>query len=233
MKRYVVSIVIVMAVLIAAFSAFGQDADRANRAEQRQNMKERFQNMSPEEREKFRAEMQEKKQQWENMSAEERSQLRAEMRERYGSSSRSSGYEQQLKSIKAIESQVAKLKRALEVMAPENRSRLNELSKEESKKLREEMNSARAQWRGAINAIEKELARLKGPDRSAAESKARLTELRAIHKLAVKENATQTAERLDKLIMAYQRGSVGREREPREGQPRQRRERPVRQEETE
>jgi hypothetical protein len=65
------------------------------------------------------------------------------------------------------------------------------------------------------------------------ESEARLSELREIHKLAVKEKATQTADRLDKLIMAYQRGSVRRERPLREGEPRQRRERPARPEKTE
>ncbi|MGB2866225.1 MAG: hypothetical protein WBC05_23035, partial [Sedimentisphaerales bacterium] len=59
------------------------------------------------------------------------------------------------------------------------------------------------------------------------------SELREIHKLALKEKATQTADRLDKLIVSYQRGSVGRDRPPvrgpREGEPRPRRERPARQ----
>ena len=84
----------------------------------------------------------------------------------------------------------------------------------------------------AISAIEQKLAKLKGPRRPSTGSEARLSELRAIHKLAVREKATQTADRLDKLIMGYQRGSVGRERPQREGQERTRRERPARPEKT-
>ena len=84
----------------------------------------------------------------------------------------------------------------------------------------------------AIRAIEQELAKLKSPGRPMTESEARLSELRAIHKLAVKEKATQTADRLDKLIIRYQRGSVGGGRPPvrgpREGESRPRRERPAR-----
>ena len=78
-----------------------------------------------------------------------------------------------------------------------------------------------------ISSIEQGLDRLQAPGRQGVGSRARISELRAIHKLAVKEKATQTADRLDKLIVAYQRGSVGRDRPP---VPR--RERPARQEKT-
>ena len=70
MKRYVVSIAIVLAVLVVAFKAFGQNQERAGRAEQRQDMRQRFENMSPEDREKLRSEMLERRKQWENMSDE-------------------------------------------------------------------------------------------------------------------------------------------------------------------
>ena len=50
MKRYVVFIAIVTAVLIAAFNAFGQDEEKAGQTERRQDMRDRFRNMSPEER---------------------------------------------------------------------------------------------------------------------------------------------------------------------------------------
>jgi len=235
MKRYLVLIVIVSAVLIVALNAFGQDEEtpaqkmQRQRREQAENVRERFRNMSPEQREKFMAEMEERRKRFQNMSDEERAKLRAEMRERYGSSSRGLGYEQQLKSIKVIEEQVAKLKAAVETVAPEKRSQLRELPQEEREKFRETMMTAMRERYTAIRAIEQELARLRGPDRRATESEARLSELREIHKLAIKEKATQTADRLDKLIMAYQRGSVRRERSLREGEPRQRRERPVRQ----
>jgi hypothetical protein len=239
MKRHVVLIAIVLAILVAAFSygvltdsAFGQDEDRAGRAEQRQNIRQRWENMSPAEREKFKAEIREKSKQWENMSDEERQKLRAQMRERFSSRPESMGRDAQFKSIKAIEEQVAKLKAAVEVTVPENRSRLRELPEEERTKLREKMMTAMRERQTAIRAIEQELAKLRGPRRPATVSEARLSELRAIHKLAVKEKATQTADRLDKLIIGYQRGSQGRMRPPvqgpREGEPRPRRERPTR-----
>ena len=232
MKRYVVLITIVSAVLIAAFNAFGQDEEKAGQAEQRQNMRERFRNMSPEEREKLMAEMEERRKKFQNMSDEERKKLRAEMGERFGSRPESMGRDAQLKSIKAIEAQVAKLKAAVEAGTPENRERLRELSQEDRAKLREKMMAAMRERQMAIRAIEQELAKLRGSRRPATVSEARLSELRAIHKLAVREKATQTADRLNKLIAGYQRGSQGRMRPPvrgpREGEPRPRRERPVR-----
>ena len=232
MKRYVVLITIVSAVLIAAFNAFGQDEEKAGQAEQRQNMRERFRNMSPEEREKLMAEMEERRKKFQNMSDEERQKFRAEMSERFGSRPESMGRDAQLKSIKAIEAQVAKLKAAVEAGTPENRERLRELSQEDRAKLREKMMAAMRERQMAIRAIEQELAKLRGSRRPATVSEARLSELRAIHKLAVREKATQTADHLNKLIAGYQRGSQGRMRPPvrgpREGEPRPRRERPVR-----
>ena len=237
MKRYVVSIVIVLAVLIAAFSsgvltdnAFGQDEEKASRAEQRQNIRQKWENMSEADREKFRAEMRESKQKWENMSDEERQKLRTQMRDRFDSRLEGVGRDAQLKSIKAVEVQVAKLKAAVEVTAPENQSRLRELSAEDRAKLREKMMAAMRERQLAIRAIEQELVKLKAPGIRAAEPRARISELRSIQKLAVKEKATQTAERLEKLIAAYQRESKGRMSPPAQ---RTRRDRPVRQEKTE
>jgi uncharacterized membrane protein len=237
MKRYIVSIGIVLAVLIAAFNAFGQDANRAGRVEQRENMRERFQNMTPEEREKFRQEMRERRQQWENMSDEEREKFRAEMSERFGPSSRGMEYEQQLESIKAIEEQVARLKAAIEAASPENRSRIRELPEEERTKLREKMMAAMRERQAAIRAIEQELEKLKGPGRTVTDPRVRISELQSIHKLAVEEKATRTAERLERFIARYERETLGRVRPPmqgpREGEPRPRRERPARPEITE
>lgn len=243
MKRYIVSIAIVLAVLITAFNAFGQDEEtpaqrmQKQRREQAENMRERFQNMSPEERDKFMAEMKERRKRFENMSDEERQKLRAEMSERFGSRPEVMGRDAQLKSIKAIEAQVAKLKAAVEVGAPEDRSRFRELSAEDRAKLREKMMAAMRERQMAIRAIEQELIKLKAPGRRGTEPRARISELRSIQKLAVKEKATQTADRLEKLIAGYQRESQGRmrppEQRPREGEPRPRRERPVRQEKTE
>lgn len=244
MKRYVVSIGIVLAVLIAAFSyfvltdrAFGQDEDRAARVEQRENMRQRFQNMTPEEREKFREEMRQRREQWENMSDEERQKFRAEMSERLGPRPEVMGYEEQIKSIKAIEEQLAKLKAAVEATAPENRSRIRELPEEERTKLREKMMTAMRERQTAIRAIEQELAKLRGPGRTFTDPRMRINELQSIQKLAVEEKATKTAERLERFIARYERETQGRVRPPmqgpREGQPRQRRERPARLEKNE
>jgi len=233
MKRYAVLIAIVLAILIAAFNAFAQDEEKAGQTEQRQNMRERFRNMSPEEREKFIAEMEERRKQFQNMSDEERAKLREQMRERADSRPGAMGRDAQLESIKVIEAQVAKLKAAVEAGTLEEQSRLRELSQEERTKLREKMIAAMRERQTAIRAIEQELGKLRGPSRPPTMSEARLSELREIHKLAIKEKATQTADRLDKLIMGIQRGSVSRERPSREGQERQRRERPVRQEKPE
>jgi hypothetical protein len=60
MKRFIVSIGIVLAVLIAALAAFGQDANRANQAQQ-QNVQQKFQNMTPEQREKLKEEMRQRR----------------------------------------------------------------------------------------------------------------------------------------------------------------------------
>jgi hypothetical protein len=232
MKRYIVSIAIVLAFLMVAFKAFGQNEERAGRTEQRQDIRQRLEKMSPEEREKFKAEMLDNRKKWENMSDEEREKLRTQMRERLGSRAAGIRRDEQINAIKTIEEQVARLKGAVEVTAPENRDKLRDLPEDEKAKLREKMMAAMRERQTAIRAIEQELAKLKAPGRPAAESEARLSELRAIHKLALKENATQTADRLDKLIVGYQRESQGRDlppvQGPREGEPRLRRERPAR-----
>jgi len=233
MKRYVVLIIFVSAVLVAAFNAFAQDDEATTEKVQKklqeaQNLRERFRNMSPEEREKFRAQMEQRRKRFQNMSDEERAQLREQTRDRYGSRSGNLGREEQLESIKAIEAQVAKLKAAVKAGVPENREQLRKLSEEERTKLREKMMAAMRERYTAIRAIEQELDNLKGPGRPASISEARLSELRAIYKLAVREKATQTADRLDKLIMGIQRGSAGRERQAREGRERTRKERPTR-----
>ena len=234
MNRHVVSVVVVLALMVT-LTAFGQDEERAGQTEQRQDIRQRWQNMSEEEREKFRAEMRERRQKWESMSEEEREKFRAQMGERFSARRQSMGPEEQLKAIRIIEEQVAKLKAAVEgSMGPETRSQLRELPEEERAKLREKMIAAMKERQMAIMAIEQQIERLRGPGRQVPEYRPRISELKAIHELAVKENATKTAKRLEELIAVYQRESQGRvrppESEPREEAPRQRRERPVRRE---
>jgi peroxiredoxin/Sec-independent protein translocase protein TatA len=212
MKRWIIFVTVVLVVLGAARAQETRTGAREGRQgfqnlsdEERAKMKERFQNMSPEEREKFRA----------------------EMRQRIGSGGRSLGPEEQLKAIEAIEEQVAKLKAAVEAAGPGDSERLRDLSEAERAKLREKMGSAMRQRQQAIRAIEGQLARLRGPaQQTRFEPRESVGQLKAIHELAVKENATQTAKRLEKLIASYQRQPTDRMRDPEQRPPRDRLVRP-------
>ncbi|MHC4751215.1 MAG: thioredoxin family protein, partial [Planctomycetota bacterium] len=178
-----------------------QDEGRAGQTEQLQNIRQRWQNMSEEEREKFRAEMRQRRQKWESMSEEEKEEARAQMRQRFGADSVGAlgmRREAQLKAIEAIEGQVAKLKAVVKVMGPVTRSQF------ERAKLREKMMTAMRERQSAIRAVEQQIAKLRGSGRPGPESRARVSELKSIHKLAVKEKATETARRLEKLIAGYQ-----------------------------
>ena len=198
MKRYLILIGAVLVVLALAWSAFGQREGREARrpaegregrgragalsAEERTSMREKFQNMSEEEREKFRA----------------------QMRERFGSGRRGLGREDQLKAIKAIEAQLAKLKAGIEARTgPEGRRRGQDLSDEERAKLREQFTKAREQRNKAIDAIIAQIAGLQGRRQPTAEGEKLIIvstgELKEIQKLAVKEKAKETAQRLERL----------------------------------
>jgi hypothetical protein len=211
MKRYMIMVAIVMAILVAAWTAFGQDQERAGQREEFESMRERFQNMSEAEREQLRAEIRERRERFQNMSEAEKEKLRAEMRERFaGSAGRRLGREGQLNAIKEIEGQVAKLKAAVEGMPSADRERFQGLSEEDRAKLREKMSAGFRDQQMAIRAIEEQLARLRGPERPRPDAGTPIRELRAIHELAVTEKAAKTAERLEKLIARYQREPAGR-----------------------
>jgi len=230
MKRRSISIAIVLVILVAAWPAFGQGRDRTEQIQQRENIRQRWENMSEEERDKLRAEMRERRERWQDMSEEEREKFRAEMRERVGPMPRGLGREEQLKAIEIIQDQAAALKASIEaVRRPEGK----ELSEEERAELREKFSKANKQRQNAIKTIEEQLAKLKGPTPPRAEPQGFVRELRAIHELALKEKAEETAKRLAGLIERYERESGGRPREA-EREPGQRpeqrppRERPAR-----
>jgi peroxiredoxin len=229
MKKYLISTVAVLVVLAVTLGAFAQDeettAQRVQR--QRESMRQRYENMSEEEREKFRAEMRAMREKFESMSEEEKEKFRAQMRERFGGARPGTGRQEQLKAIEAIEELVAKLKAAIEAIpGREVRSRFRDLSEEERTKLREKMANAGRERQAAIRAIEQQLATLRGPGRPQAGFQPSVGEIRAIHDLAVKEEATQTARRLERLIARYQRDS--RVRAPEAGPRPERLERPQR-----
>ena len=236
MKRYLISIVIVLAVLATAWTAFGQREGRTRQRQQFEGMRQRFENMSEEEREKFRAEMRERRERWQDMSEEEREKFRAEMQRRMGPMPPRLGREEQLEAIEIIQEQAAKLKASMEAARrPEGRRRSRDLSEEERAKLRERFAKASKQRQNAIKAIEEQLAKLKGPTPPRAARQPSVRELQGIRQLALEENAEKTAKRLAGLIARYQRQSGGRQREPGREQPGrepeqrpQRRERPPR-----
>ncbi len=225
MKRCLISVVAVLMVLAVVGATFGQEEERAR---QRDSMRQRFENMSEEEREKFLAEMRQRRERYQNMSEEEREKFRAEMQQRFGGARSGLSREAELEKIKSIEEQLAKLKAAIEAIpGREERSRFRDLSQEERTKLREKMAKASQERQRAIRAIEQQLAKLRGPRRPQAGRQASIGELRVIHGLAVKEKATQTASRLERLIARYQRESgVPRPRPERLERPQ--RERPAR-----
>ncbi len=139
MKRYLILIVAVMVVLATVGKALGQDEDTSAQRVQRQreSMRQRMQNMSEEEREKFMAEMRQRRERFQNMSEEEKEKFRAQMQQKFGSRGRGTGRQEQLKAIEAIEEQVAKLKAAMQSTGREARGSFRDLSEEERAKLRE------------------------------------------------------------------------------------------------
>ncbi len=143
------------------------------------------------------------------MSEEER----AQFRQRFAGRSRMSR-EDQLKSIVELESQLAKLKAAIEAQ-PQRRTNYRDLSEEERTKVREQYTKAREARQAVITAIRAEVDKL-SPPRATAEQIAALGELREIRTLAEKEKATEIAKRLEDLIekqthqMPRTRGQGGR-----------------------
>jgi peroxiredoxin len=166
MKRYLISFITVLAVLAVTRGAFAQEKETPGRnvLQQQENMRQRFQDMSEAEREKFMTEMQQRREKYMNMSEAEREKFRAEMQQRFGGRI-SLSREDQLNAISAIEQQVAKLKAAVQSIIPEDKVQSLNLSDEEQAKLREKKAKAARERMTAIRAIEEQLAKLRGPGR--------------------------------------------------------------------
>ena len=190
MKRYLIPIVAVVVVLAVAWAAFAQQERGGGRrnisAEERAKMRERFQNMSEDEREK----------------------LRAQMRARGGGFIFGRGGfmspEEQQKAIKAIEGQLAKLK-AAQSTRPAGGYR--DLPEDERAKIMEKFRKARQDRQNALQTIIAQVARLqgrRGPAPEAAEGAQYLiistSDLKPIQAAATKEKAKETAQLLERLI---------------------------------
>ena len=188
MKRYLISTVVILTVLVMVWAAFGKQQGRARQRQQTERTRQRFQDMSEEEREKFRA----------------------QMRERGGS--RRGGFlspEDQQKAIKAIEEQLAKRK-AAQITRPAGGFR--DLSEDERAKLREKMTKVFRERQQALQTITAQVARLQGRRQPAAQGGQYLIisigDLKPIQNSAEKEKAKETAQLLERLI-ARARGRRG------------------------
>lgn len=206
MKRYLISAVAVLVVLTAAWAAFGQREGGGTRSRGEGSERRRsFQNLSAEERARMRERFQ-------NMSEEEREKARAQMRQRFGGRGRRLGREDQLKAIETVEKQLANLKKGIQAQPTERRS-FRDLSEEERNKLRETFMKAREERNKAYKTIITQIARLQG-QREPAEGEELLiintAQLKPIHELAVKEKATETAQRLERLMSRGRGGFGGR-----------------------
>ena len=172
MKKYAIPAVIVLAVLALVMVSYGQAQDRDS---QRQAMRERFQNMSEEERAKFRE----------------------QMRSRGGFRGSRMSPEDQQKAIKTIEQQVAKLKAAAQFKMPEGG--YQNLSEEQRNKLRQTFTDRRT----ALQSIVAQVAQLQGrrqPEGEGAQFMIINTaDLKPIQAAAEKEKAKETAQLLARL----------------------------------
>jgi hypothetical protein len=166
MKKYAIPAVILLAILALVMVSFGQPQDR-------QAMRER----------------------WQNMSEEERAAFRERMRER-GFGARLNREEQQ-KAVKTIEEQVAKLKAAVQVERPQGGFR--DLSEEQRNKLRQSFTNRR----NALQAIITQVAALQGRRQPETEDARFMiintVDLKPIQEMAEKEKATETSELLARM----------------------------------
>ncbi len=208
MKKFIISSVLVLAVSMISWPALGQPAETDEQRERIENMRQR----------------------WPDMSEEEKEKARAEVRERIAS--RGLGREGQLKVIVLIEEQVAKLKAAVESMG-QGRDQYRNMSEEERDKYRKKMTQVARTRQRAVEEIEQQLSKLKFREQrqqQVVEPQTRINELQEIHQLAIKENATETAKRLESFIAQYQqrqsqtpgmRPRIRESREDRTPRPRQ------------
>ena len=108
--------------------------------------------------------------------------------------------EAQQKAIVAIQEQVAKLKAGLDASAMPPGQSFQDLSEEERTKMRERFTKMREERQQAIAAIEQQIMVLKGRRQLQQEQEASIAELQELQSLAKKENATETAKRIEDII---------------------------------
>lgn len=191
MKRYLISMTVVLAVLLTAWAVFAQEAGTSTPAGK--DLREK----------RFRPDV--NKSADANrpiMSEEEKAKFRAQMREKFLSGRPLLGREEQMKVIAAIEEQIAKLKSLVEAqIGPEELDKTKELAAEEKAKLREKFAKAREERQKIVETIEQNIAKLRGErPRMEERHQTLITELQAIRDLSKQENAVETTKRLEQLI---------------------------------
>ena len=135
---------------------------------------------------------------------------------------RGMGSEAQLKVIATIEEELGKMKSDLESL-PRSREAWQDLSDEERDELRAKFRKMREERQQSIAVIEEQIAKLKGSRQLSREHEESLGKLKAIHELAVKEKAKETAASIEKLIDEKQKEfedlfeKLGLEQRPRRG----------------
>jgi len=210
MRRYLISITVVLMVLLTAWVVFAQEKGKETPAGEGARVRRpadvnrpagqrAFEGLSPEERAKM-------KEKFDQMSEEEKAKFRAQMREKFGAGRAFLGREEQLKVIAAVEEQIAKLKALIESQAgPEEFAKMRELPEEERTKLREKFVKAREERQKAVEAIEQNIVKLRGERPAIEEHQKFIAELQAIRELATKEKAGETAKRIEQLIERRQK----------------------------
>ena len=107
--------------------------------------------------------------------------------------------EAQMQVIAAIEAEIAKMKTSIEAM-PSGREGWRELSDKQRESMRERFGKIREERRKSVAVLEEQIAKLKGSRALTEEYDKALAKLEALHKLAVKEKAKETAASVEKLI---------------------------------
>jgi uncharacterized membrane protein YgcG len=107
--------------------------------------------------------------------------------------------EAQQQALNAIEEEVKKMKTAAEAPAG-GRQNFQDMSEEERTQMRERFMRMREERDKSIATIEEQLAKLKGARTLTTEHDEEIAKLKALSEQAKKENATETAAAIDKMI---------------------------------
>lgn len=114
--------------------------------------------------------------------------------------------EAQLKAIAAIQEQVAKLKALMDQSPQGMQGRsFQDLSEEERTKMRESMTQRREEQQKIVASIEQELMRVKGGRQMLRDHEQSMTPLKELLASAQKENAKETAGKIEALIAQRQK----------------------------